>query len=299
VNTHAARSVVAAVALVAAASCELPLDGVALDATPEPPRPPDVAPPSTPTSSSTATLRGTRPANTALFLDGEEVAPREGPTAFRLRVALAPGFNTFILHAVDAAGRSSEEITVTIARDDVAPSPIGFTTAPPARTARTRLDLTATKDTACVVWQDGDLRADVAVDDVFFSVDDDLALGRNRFRFTCVDDADNEAALTQLDVERVEIEALPFSLQEPPASIVAASLVLSATCDDDVEAQAGALAPTPCAGGAWSAEVPLIEGDNEITVRAAFTGELGNVAQTSTHHVLATLPAGEGEGEGE
>jgi hypothetical protein len=290
------RAGVALLGLGAPASCVEVLGDVALDVVPDPPSPPELAPPPTPTSSSTAVLRGTRQANTALLLDGEEVAPRGGATAFRLQVPLAPGFNTFLLRAVDAAGRSSDEVAVTIAYDDVAPAPIGFTAAPPSRTARARLDVSATKESACVVWQDGRPRADVAVDGAFFAVDEPLAPGANRFRFSCIDDAGNESAVTQIDVERFERDAIPFLLQEPPAEIAATSLVLSASCGDDIEAEVAGLAATRCTQDGWSAEVPLVPGDNEITVRAAFVGELGSVSRSTTVRVVATAPDGGGGG---
>ncbi|MBM4279486.1 MAG: hypothetical protein FJ137_01555 [Deltaproteobacteria bacterium] len=264
---------------VAAVGCALPLD-VTLDAVPPLPVAPQLAEATTPTCSTTAVLRGTRPANTSLLIDDEEVVPRDGSTAFRVVVPLPASFNTFALQALDAVGRASDATVITIVRDDLAPGPIVFDAPPAARTARVLLTLSGAKDPSCVMRQDGRVLADVDPAAPFFSIEQEITLGANRFRWSCADNAGNESAVTQIDIERFAVRDIPFSLdQPPPPTTTTTEVILSATCEDDVEVQATGVGVTRCAQGAWQARIPLVDGPNTISVRAAFVGELDAAAK--------------------
>jgi hypothetical protein len=286
-----ARVLLALAHLGVVAGCPLPFD-VPLDVVPPGPATPELAEPVTPTASSTTILRGTRPANTSLLIDDVEVIARDGSTAFRLVLPLAPGFNTFALQTLDAAGRISEPRVVTVVYDDVAPSPIVFEVPPPARTARVRLTLRGTKDPSCTLRQDGRPRGDVESAAPFFVIEQDIDQGVNRFRWACVDDAGNEGPVTRFDVERFAVADIPFSIDPTPATTTEATLLLSATCDDDVEVHASGVGAAPCVDGQWNAAVTLVDGLNTIVVRAAFLGELDAAAKSTTVTVDAALEGG-------
>jgi hypothetical protein len=264
----------------------LPVD-VPLDPVAAIPEPPVIAEPSTPTFSSTVVLRGTRQPNTALFLGGQEVVPRAAATAFRLVLPLEAGPNEFVFSAVDSAGSASDTVTVRVVRDDVAPQALTIEPLAVSRTARPRIGFFGTKEKACSVVFNGGVLDAIDDDAEDFVAEVDIALGDNHLRWACRDLAGNESPVTEIELERLLVEDLPFELAPPPSTTTEAELSLSATCDDDVEVEATGIAPAPCVGGAWTATLPLALGENEITVRAAFWGELATAGKSMTLLVTA------------
>jgi hypothetical protein len=264
---------------------------VPLDAVAAPPADPEFAAVVTPTSSTVALLRGTRPVNTALLVDGVEVVGRDGSSAFRLALPLRPGTNAFLAQSVDAVGTRSAGVVVSVVHDDQPPSAVSFAAFAP-RTARAVLPLAGEKDRGCRVVRDGEVVDDVGPDVESFSIALDLQPGPRLARFACVDDAGNEGAVTAVAVERLALQDIPFSLEPPPVVVDGDVVDLVATCDDDVEAAVDDGEPVRCADGAWTAQAALVPGDNVLTVRAAFVGELGFAAQTITATVRATTAGG-------
>jgi hypothetical protein len=293
-TTTVAATMAATLAAALAMACE-----VALDAPPPVPADAELGAVATPTSSSVALLRGTRPANTALLVDGIELVARDRSTAFRLALPLDPGLNSLLVQTRDAGGQTSAGVLVSVTYDVDAPGAVTLAPLPPARTARAQLVLEGTKDDGCRVVRDGAPLTEVAGDADTFTLAQPLVPGRQRLRFACVDEAGNEGEFTELAVERFATADIPFALVPPPQSVAAAGLELSAACDDDVEAQVGGDAPVRCASGTWTARVDLALGANTITVRSAFVGELGVAARVDTFTIAATPGEGEGEGEGE
>ena len=265
-----------------------------LDVTPAVPDAPRLQEFESPTSLDTLELRGSRQANTALFLNDAEVVARAREGAFRLVLPLAAGQNTFALTAVDAKGRSSTSVAVTVIRDGDAPGPVVFDVAP--RTAQPVLNVPVVKPRDCSVMLDGDRVVDVPLSAVTALVSVPLAPGPQQHRFACVDAAGNESPVSILSVERFEREAIPFALTVP-AVVGASPVLVSADCPDDVEARVVGGVASRCEAGSFSQEVELTRGRNVISVEVAFVGELELAA--ALHTVQVDFIPGEGEGEGE
>lgn len=70
------------------------------------------------TTADSLVLSGTKPANTALWLNGQLVIPVDAATTWKYNVTLKKGDNNFSLVAKDDSGGSSEEVTITIERKD-------------------------------------------------------------------------------------------------------------------------------------------------------------------------------------
>lgn len=251
---------------------------------------PSVVGPAEAVGMDTLVLRGTRPANTALLLDDVEVIARARVGSFDIVVALAVGTNRFTFVAVDAVGRRSEPVIVTVVRDGIAPAGVVITSPLPARTGRDVLfDVEFKKPGACLVKLDGAVLP-IDRDDDSGVVDIDLVPGKQTRRFACVDNADNEGPVTAIDIERVDVGEL-FELDASPADVSDSAYVLTARCDDgDIVAAIEGGPLTACTAGAWTGTATLVPGAQTLTVTAAFSGEL-DIGAVSLVPVTYTPPA--------
>ncbi|MBI5847213.1 MAG: hypothetical protein HZB31_04570 [Nitrospirae bacterium] len=84
--------------------------------------PPTVDPVVSPTVLSTVSLFGTKPADTSVFVNGTEVYPFDGLTAWQGTYALQPGSNTLNITAKDGNGYHSQPAILTVVRDNTSPT---------------------------------------------------------------------------------------------------------------------------------------------------------------------------------
>lgn len=129
---------------------------------------PTVDPVASPTNSATITLSGTKPADTAVVVNGTVLVPLDSMTTWRAPYTLSPGANTISVTAQDGQNFDSLPATLTVALDVTPPQVTAATppdhgivrTAPDAITltladAFSPLDLTATLTGASVTNQSG------------------------------------------------------------------------------------------------------------------------------------------------
>ncbi len=83
---------------------------------------PTVDPVPSPTTVAEITLSGTKPANTALVVNGTTVVPLDGQTAWQGAYTLQPGMNNLSVSAMDADGFHSQAVLVPVALDIAAPA---------------------------------------------------------------------------------------------------------------------------------------------------------------------------------
>ncbi|MBI1921543.1 MAG: Ig-like domain-containing protein [Geobacter sp.] len=77
-----------------------------------------------PTNVAAITLRGTKPANTAVVVSGATIVPLDANTTWEGSYTLKPGMNNLSVTAMDADGYNSQPATLSVALDTVAPSVI-------------------------------------------------------------------------------------------------------------------------------------------------------------------------------
>lgn len=80
----------------------------------------DPAPPSV-TDVASLSLGGTKPENTAVMVNGVEVAAFDGNTTWQGTYALSPGMNTLSITAMDADGFHSKAVSLSVAYDNAPP----------------------------------------------------------------------------------------------------------------------------------------------------------------------------------
>lgn len=86
---------------------------------------PIVEPVQTPTTEATITLRGTKPANTAIVVNGATLVSWDNQTTWQANYTLQPGTNLLSISAMDADGFHSQTTTVNVALDLAAPAVTG------------------------------------------------------------------------------------------------------------------------------------------------------------------------------
>ena len=124
---------------------------------------PTVNPVTSPTATSTITLSGTKPANTAIVVNGSTLVPLDGTTTWQASYTLSAGMNTIFVTALDSQNLNSLPVTLTVVLDTTSPQVTATTptnngilkTAPGAVTftladAFSPLDFTATLNGATV-----------------------------------------------------------------------------------------------------------------------------------------------------
>ncbi len=80
-------------------------------------QPPTVEPVQTPTTSSTITLSGSKPAETAIVVNGTTIVPLDSQTTWQASYTLQPGMNNLSFTAMDADGFHSQAVLVPVALD--------------------------------------------------------------------------------------------------------------------------------------------------------------------------------------
>lgn len=120
-----------------------------------PPKPPTLQSVTTPTTIPVQTLRGTKPANTAVLRDDEVVVESGPETSFSIDVALMSGDNTINLWTRRPSGlKSSRAASVTINYEPACPDAPTFTP-PPTRTNQRMHVVNGTKPAGTSIAVDG------------------------------------------------------------------------------------------------------------------------------------------------
>lgn len=83
---------------------------------------PTVEPVVSPTNAPTITLRGTKPADTAVVVSGATIVPRDAATTWEGNYTLVRGMNNLSVTAMDADGFHSQPVTLSVALDQTAPA---------------------------------------------------------------------------------------------------------------------------------------------------------------------------------
>ena len=99
--------------------------GTVVEPPPPPPvtvSPPTVNPVTSPTTSQTITLSGTKQAGTAIYINGVEYVPLNSSTTWQTTYTLQSGTNTLNIVAKDANGNQSSAVVVTVLLDNTAPT---------------------------------------------------------------------------------------------------------------------------------------------------------------------------------
>jgi Concanavalin A-like lectin/glucanases superfamily/Chitobiase/beta-hexosaminidase C-terminal domain/Glucodextranase, domain B/Bacterial Ig-like domain len=82
---------------------------------------PTVNPVTSPTATSTITLSGTKPANTAIVVNGSTLVPLDGTTTWQASYTLSAGMNTIFVTALDSQNLNSLPVTLTVVLDTTPP----------------------------------------------------------------------------------------------------------------------------------------------------------------------------------
>lgn len=82
---------------------------------------PTVNPVTSPTNFADITLSGTKPANTAIVVNGNTLVPLDGETFWRARYTLSAGQNNLSVTALDSQSFNSLPVTLSVALDDTPP----------------------------------------------------------------------------------------------------------------------------------------------------------------------------------
>jgi hypothetical protein len=234
-----------------------------------------VAPFSSPTNQQTVLLRGTKPAATAVVIDGEVVLPISADITFAVEAPLDEGGNVLLLQAEDALQQRSVETEVRVTRDTIAPTPPQLNAVPP-RTVRTQATLTGTKPTGATIFVDGEERPET-LNDATFSISMPLDLGNNRVRISTMDSVANESEIIMTNIER--FDAVPFTVVPPSATVVLRNLAVEGTraagvvIEVETELSLVTIDGGTVDGETWSADVELPSGDSIISVRGTFEGD--------------------------
>jgi len=82
---------------------------------------PTVSPVTSPTATPTITLSGSKPANTAIVVNGNTLVPLDGTTAWQATYTLSQGANSLAITARDSQNFSSLPVTLTVVLDATPP----------------------------------------------------------------------------------------------------------------------------------------------------------------------------------
>ena len=86
--------------------------------------PPQINPVTSPTNNPTPVISGTKPADSAILLNGQEIIGNTPGTDWQYTVTLQTGENELIFAARDLSGNLSENVTINIILDDIPPQSI-------------------------------------------------------------------------------------------------------------------------------------------------------------------------------
>ncbi len=140
------------------------------------PSAPGLYPVATPTNMAIQALSGTKDPDTSIYLNGYEAVSIDGSDTWSYRTTLTEGTNHFILTSRDSSGAESDSVSTTIKCD----------TLPPLIVISAPVDNTITYKERVAV--------NGTSDDVTFTEDKDLTLGRNRVIVNRTDAAGNAAS---------------------------------------------------------------------------------------------------------
>ncbi len=261
-----------------------------------PPEPPGLAVVESPTASAQQLLRGTKPASTAVDVDGAEVAPLDEATTWTALVDLVEGTNNITVTTRDALGQSSTPNVVTIILDTEPPDApvIGVPdiSVLPLRTLDATLEITgAVVNPSDRLVVDG---AVVATSGAGFTIEVPLpVIGRNEIRLAARDIAGNESDVVEIPVLRVEDADPPVLNVASPADgdapLVLDAITVSGSVADADLAIGGPVTVTVCADDGAGACVctddsggctpPVVAGvDAPVGDTATFSATIDDVA---------------------
>ncbi|MBU9889707.1 MAG: hypothetical protein KTQ49_07555, partial [Candidatus Omnitrophica bacterium] len=174
--------------------------------------------PVAPTLSEKATLTGTKPAGSAIYIDGVEVVPADDSTTWSAEVALDLGANEFSVTA-KIGDLVSDPLLVTVERLEPVAKP---TVEPVAPTLSEKATLTGTKPAGSAIYIDG-VEVVPADDSTTWSAEVALDLGANEFSVTAkIGNLVSDPLL--VTVERLEPVAKPTVEQVAPTLLEKATL---------------------------------------------------------------------------
>ena len=229
------------------------------------PAAPSLSPVTSPTSVTPQTISGNKEANTSVWLGTSQIVPLNASTTWSYDMPLVEGNNAISLTSKDGAGNESPATTSAIVLDTGAPAAPTLipVTSPTSVTPQT---ISGNKEANTSVWLNGS--EIVAINaSTSWSYAMSLSEGSNPISLTCKDGVGNESpATTSAIVLDTGAPAAPsLSPVTSPTSVTPQTISGNKEANTSVWLGTSQIVPLN-ASTTWSYDMPLVEGNNAISL---------------------------------
>jgi parallel beta-helix repeat protein len=218
-----------------------------------------------PTNVSPQTLSGTKETNISVWINNIEIIPVNPSTTWTYDFYLSEGENNISIACQDSAGNESEEASTKIILDTISPAVPTLNEVITSTNISIQI-LSGNKEASSSIWLNGTevISHNLSTD---WSYSYNLSEGTNNISVTSCDAAGNEssAVIANIILDTVPPEVLTLNLVTSPTNI--SFQTLSGTKDANTSIWINGIEAVSLNSSIdWSYSLPLIEGENNLSI---------------------------------